>query len=319
VREKLSQKLNVEVCQARVGGEVTVWRSHAPGPLCLNDDDDTPRDQSTTSYRASSVARAPVPQHQVIACHSNVPPPYGRRHGAGRSASVASLTTILVPTITRRYAQRIKFCGEEFIVSSAERQPDTSLFPMRLDHETSSQSVEHSEEEKVIWSQSRLLAFGSYGFVREYTSSPMDFPVVKLAHQTPLARQLMHNEFSVLSELSSQCLPVVKVHSPLEDRSGIFGFSMQKLFRINPNDLPSYGDALKDAIIQLHSKGFVHGDVHPSNIMRTKNHEIRLIDLSHAGKVGQAIPDYHPARTLKHWHTFEAKMDLLELEKIMKL
>jgi serine/threonine protein kinase len=148
----------------------------------------------------------------------------------------------------------------------------------------------------------------------------MDFPLVKLAHQTPLARQLVRNEFSVLSELSSQCLPVVKFHhSSLEDRSGIFGFSMQKLFRIDPSDLPSYGDALKDAIIRLHSKGFVHGDVHPSNIMRTENHEIRLIDLGHAGKVGEPIPEYHPARTLKHWHTFEAKMDLLELEKIMKL
>jgi RIO-like serine/threonine protein kinase len=218
-----------------------------------------------------------------------------------------------------RYAQRIEYCNEEFILSSAKQQPDISL-PLRLHHDVSMQKIEHSEEEDMIWRQSRLLSFGSYGFVREYMSATEAFPLVKLAHQTPLARQLIFNEFLVLSELSSQYLPIVKINpQPLVDHWGIFGFSMEKLFRINPSDLPSYVDSLEDVIRQLHSQGFVHGDISPSNVMRTEDGEIRLIDLSHAGKVNQPLPEYHPGRKLKHWHTFEEKMDLIELEKIRRI
>lgn len=223
-------------------------------------------------------------------------------------------------TQTLRYARRIEFCNEEFVISSAKQQPNIPLFPPLLDRDVYMQKVEHSEEEDVIWRQSRLLDCGLYGFVREYMSAAEAFPLVKLAHQSALARQLMLNEFSVLAELSSKCLPIVKInHRPLVDQQGYFGFSMEKLFRIDPIEFSSYSDALEDAVRQLHSAGFIQGDNSSSNVMRTENDEIRLIELSHAGEINHPLPEYHPWCKVKNWHTFKEEIDFLGLENIRRM
>jgi serine/threonine protein kinase len=219
-----------------------------------------------------------------------------------------------------RYAQRIEFCNEEFVLSSAKRQPDIFQFPAASGHDVINQKIEHSKEKNIIWRQSRLFAYGSYGSVREYTPATDAFPLVKLAHQTPLARQLISDEFSMIKEMSSQGLPIVKVDDqPLKDQEGVFGFSMEKLITIDLTQDRSFGNDVEDLMKQLHCAGYVHGDFSPSNVMRTTNGELRLIDLSHAGKIGQPLPHYHPARKINQWHIFEREMDLLELEKMRRM
>ena len=42
--------------------------------------------------------------------------------------------------------------------------------------------------------------------------------------------------------------------------------------------IEKYEDEIKDFIKQLHSKGYIHGDLHRNNIMLDKDHQLKLID-----------------------------------------
>jgi hypothetical protein len=65
--------------------------------------------------------------------------------------------------------------------------------------------------------ESRLHGWGSFGLVREYTAYSEAFPMIKLAHSSKTARQLIQNEYSTISYLLSHALPVVQIDtsSPL--------------------------------------------------------------------------------------------------------
>jgi RIO-like serine/threonine protein kinase len=138
----------------------------------------------------------------------------------------------------------------------------------------------------------------------------------KLAHKSQLSRKLISDGYSTLTNLSSQGLPIVQVDYAFKDKDGIFGFRMERLFRIRPKDISHHYEAIEDAVHQLHEKGYVHADLTFSNIMLNDQGEVRLIDFGHAGKLGEPLPPYHPYRKLKGCQIFEQEIDLLSLKAI---
>jgi serine/threonine protein kinase len=70
---------------------------------------------------------------------------------------------------------------------------------------------------------------------------------------------------------------------------------MKKLSRLEPSDLQSRTDDIKQTLVWLHSAGFSHGDFGPSNIMMDEGGHLVLIDFSFAGRVGSAVPTFFPS------------------------
>ncbi|CAI6336978.1 unnamed protein product [Periconia digitata] len=218
------------------------------------------------------------------------------------------------------YAMRIGSSGHEFLMmwKTSKWQPDLSAFPT-LDERVTLKEVTHSPEKEAVWKQSCFRSFGSHGVVRENTE-PAPFPVIKLAHDTPVSKRLISKEFEILSEMSSQSLPVVKVDKqPLEDQQGIFEYSMEKLVAIEPAKIGSYIADIETGLSQLHHHGIVHGDISPSNVMLNSMRQIRFIDLSHAGKLHQPLDDFHRhLAEFRGWNSFEIAIDLVKLADIKK-
>jgi hypothetical protein len=222
---------------------------------------------------------------------------------------------------SHRYAIRIEFQTQEFVLKwdRAGWRPSLSRFP-ELENGVSIEEVEHSGEEQSIWKRSKLHAYGSYGHVREAISSDGHIFTYKIAHNTPQSRQLIQNEFSILTNLSSQDLPIVRVYEPAcKDENGLFGFRMEKLHKISPDRIPHHYEDIERAVHQLHKKNYVHADLTISNIMADDQGQIRLVDFGHAGKLGDPLPHDHPRRVFEKWQAFELDIDLIALDKLRKL
>jgi RIO-like serine/threonine protein kinase len=173
--------------------------------------------------------------------------------------------------------------------------------------------VEHSEEEAEVWASTHLRAFGSYAHVRKASRS--SFPMCKIAYCTEASLFFIRNEFQILQQLRSSALPIVKVGDPLIDENGIFGFTMEELHPIKPEDIPLYYKDMKDALDKVHKQGYVHADVTVSNFMQTDEGNVRIIDFGQAGNDGEPLPKQHPLLKLGK-QKFEVDMDFEGLERI---
>jgi serine/threonine protein kinase len=174
--------------------------------------------------------------------------------------------------------------------------------------------VKMSDEMALTWSHSNFVDFGSNAVVRECNEG--DFMIVKIAHPTAEARQLIQHEYDFMRNLAG--LPAPKVDpQPLTDHDGIYGFRMEYLWKIDFQELHGRGNEVWEAVGALHGKGMCHGDLSPSNVMSDKEGRLVLIDFSFSGFIGQDLPAYIPTWVYGS-RIFNRKTDLQRFDRFFK-
>lgn len=143
-----------------------------------------------------------------------------------------------------------------------------------------------------MWAASLPLAFGSYASVRLRETEP--YPVVKIAHPTAESRDLVEREFFIMRDLSKLNVIARIADEPLADQDGVFGFRLERLYRVDLEDMVQRISEVEDLLDTLHDAGFCHGDCSFSNIMQNKDGKLVLIDLAFAGPLGGIVPEGFP-------------------------
>lgn len=105
------------------------------------------------------------------------------------------------------------------------------------------------------------------------------FPVLKLSHSDNLSLQLMQHELDALVALSILGFHVADFNKQPFQVTGITrGYRMKRLCKLEVAEMQSRGPEIREALCDLHSAGFCHGDLNPSNIMKDGNGRITIID-----------------------------------------
>ena len=139
-----------------------------------------------------------------------------------------------------------------------------------------------------------LVDYGAHAVIR--STSDTGFPIIKLAHPDQQSILLLQHEFKLLIALSKLNAAVVEVDStPILDDSVIRGYRMKQLKKLDMSELVSRRPDIKAAVEDLHSKGYCHGDLTPSNIMKDEDGRITFIDPSFGGRLDEQIPSVVPA------------------------
>lgn len=159
------------------------------------------------------------------------------------------------------------------------------LSPLRLTAEMSN-----------VWKCSKPLAFGSHASVRFEETVP--YPVIKIAHPTDKCRRLVEREFNIMRGLSYLDAVARVGGEPLTDQDGIFGFRLERLYRVEFEDLQQRIQEVRKLLESLHGAGYCHGDYSFSNIMQNQEGRLVLIDLAFAGPLGSQIPENFPKHLL---------------------
>ena len=174
--------------------------------------------------------------------------------------------------------------------SGAWQPPSLLGFPYIQD--LTIQEAYQTDEKRRCWQHSTMLDYGSYAYIRILDESSR-YPILKIAHHSDAKRQFISREFEMLRLLNTQ--PVVRVQEePISDEDGLFGFRMQKLYKINRVELAERLDELEDAIKRVHETGIAINDVSISNVMLDAQDKITLIDFGFAGWIGEEVPSFFP-------------------------
>ena len=84
---------------------------------------------------------------------------------------------------------------------------------------------------------------------------------------------------------------------------------------------------LKETVVDMHLKGYVHGDLRPQNVLIMPDNSIRILDFDWAGKVGEVkYPDdinmdcrwhndVHPGGPIKEEHDLHIMKQISEIER----
>ncbi len=156
------------------------------------------------------------------------------------------------------------------------------------------QAVPQTAHMAAIWRASTPLSFGSHASIRRASQSH-DFPILKLAHGDELCIKLIQHEFEILANLtkSTAAMHVVEVDlQPIEDGGIVCGYRMKELFQFELSDWVRRAHDIKFALSCLHSTGFCHGDLSPSNVMKDSNGRIILIVLALQAEQETPFPVY---------------------------
>jgi hypothetical protein len=197
--------------------------------------------------------------------------------------------------------------------SGSPEYPDLMKFPNLEDVKVSPK--QQSLHITKLWSDSNLLDYGSHASIR--ITDDEAFPILKLAHPDKQSIGLIQYEFKMLNRLAMLDVPVVAVCSqPLLDEGVICGYRMKMLFKLQLPDLRSRRDEVWDALCCLHSAGYCHGDISPSNIMKDGGGKITLVDFSFAGQLGSDAPLYIPSWVYANG-VFDIETDTGAFERFM--
>ena len=155
------------------------------------------------------------------------------------------------------------------------------LHPLTLDVRISS-----------LWNTSELLGYGTHACARLKGADA--HPVFKFAHPDEVSRRWVAREFKMMQDLSKTKAVARVADEPLTDERGIFGFRLQRLYRVELRELQERFEEVEDLLETLHQAGYCHGDCSPSNIMKDVEGTLVLIDLAFAGRLGEGIPKDFP-------------------------
>lgn len=180
--------------------------------------------------------------------------------------------------------------------SGSMQYPELKLFP----HDLDASPLPQSKKMAMIWRSSTLVDHGAHAVVRssscagiEQTRGDQHFPIIKLAHADTESLALIKNEIEILSDPLMHSLPTPVIDEQYVVEGGIpVGFRMKTLFKLDAVELSLRTNEIRQALQQLHLAGFssCHGDLSPSNLMKDGTNRITLIDFSHAGRIGDAVP-----------------------------
>jgi hypothetical protein len=190
-----------------------------------------------------------------------------------------------------RCAMNVDHEGQEYRVcwdGDWRSPPDFSNFP---DVDAAVTHIPHSKEVGLVWSKTRVLKYGGDSHIRILHGKKDEYPVCKVAINDR-KRRLIQDEFSILCNLAANHCPVVRIQTePLADEQGVFGFWMEELLEIGSDEGGNFSEQIKDAVMRVHGCRVIHYDLSPSNIMRTKEGRVKLIDFGRAGYLGDEIPN----------------------------
>ena len=126
-------------------------------------------------------------------------------------------------------------------------------------------------------------------------TSTTGLPILKVAHPHALARDRLRWEFEMLKHMSNCSLSVPKYDpKPLTDSTGIYAYRMQKLHRLDFENLEQYRPQVAAAISRVHAAQVSLGDLHPGNVMLDEEGNVVLIDFSYAGRLNDPVPSHIP-------------------------
>ena len=210
----------------------------------------------------------------------------------------------------------IDFEGNEYLLrwdGDWRQLPELTHFPTVTNATIT--PVLHSSSVDDIWRRSQVLKFGADAHLRVLSSCTDEFPVCKIALDAR-QRRLVQDEFSILRDLSSRGVPIVRTHQqPLNDEKGIFGFRMEMLADIDLETAADYIPDIEQAINDIHRCGIVLQDISPSNIMLNQHKRITLIDFGRAGYIGKKIPSCKSIGIKPTTKVFSMDADRLALDK----
>lgn len=189
---------------------------------------------------------------------------------------------------------------------------------MHIPHEAivSIEKIEQSPEYAAIMADTTLVTYGAECQIRSSTS-PDGLSVYKMAlPDDTAARKRLVNEHQILQALESHKLTVQTDTQCLLDRDGVFAYRMERLETMPRHEILQRYAEIRVLLARLHTAGYVHGDFHPSNIMKTPNQELRLIDFGQGGQIGDKLPPENLWRTWKGETLFSPKIDRIQLDEI---
>ncbi|KAI7459448.1 hypothetical protein KC353_g1642 [Hortaea werneckii] len=163
-----------------------------------------------------------------------------------------------------------------------------------------------------LWARTETLAFGAYACVR--LDAAALYPVVKIAHPNDQCRRLVHREFEIMQRLHHTGAVAEVAADPLVDEHGTYGFRLERLYRIDLDELEKRHDEVKELLNTIHAAGYCHGDFSPSNVLKTKTGRLLMIDLAFGGLVKDKTPDFFPGYLFQDG-VFTEAVDYQRLEK----
>ena len=183
--------------------------------------------------------------------------------------------------------------------------PDLSNFPYVENCEM--KVLQLSAEMTQTWRESTLLDHGVDSCIRE--DSGHELPILKIAHPSTIARARVDYEFRKLKELSKFSLPIPKFdHSALVDEHGIYGYRMERLYKLDFEKIDIYHLEVRRILCKMHKDGYSYGDLHPGNVMLNDRGNIVFIDFSNVGRFGDPVPSHIPSWIYKS-STFHSSAD----------
>jgi serine/threonine protein kinase len=189
--------------------------------------------------------------------------------------------------------------------------PDFGKFPS-IDHGSVTLIQQHPDI-AAIWEDSAFLDYGAHASVR--ISKNEQFPVFKLSHNDELSLQLMQHELDALVTLSGLGYHIADFNKqPIQVTGIIYGYRMKRLYKLDVAEMQSRAKEIRKALYDLHSAGYCHGDLNPSNIMKDDDGRITIIDFSFAGRIGDKCPSYFPSYVYPDG-VYDANGDLAALDR----
>ncbi|CAI6336748.1 unnamed protein product [Periconia digitata] len=175
--------------------------------------------------------------------------------------------------------------------------------------------VEESPSIALLRRKSTLEDFGSHACVRRVHSQP--YPIVKLAHPDTQSTDLIQYEYTILKLLAPLNLPIPAFSdTPIFDHGNICGYQMEELFKLSRDEILSRSRDISQAVESFHRAGYSHGDLSQSNIMKTVQGNIVLIDFSCSGLVGTKVPACIPGWAYGG-QTFDTSGDKKRLNELL--
>jgi hypothetical protein len=81
---------------------------------------------------------------------------------------------------------------------------------------------------------------------------------------------------------------------PLADKDGIFGFRLERLYRVELEEFQARLQEVESLLDSLHDAGYCHGNCSFTNIMQNREGKLVLIDMSFSGPLGSDVPEWFP-------------------------